>query len=249
MTTLSPRVPILWWRAFGLTRTPLLKRKFLTTLSAKSTLCIGELEPDFASKYVVLISQDEQVELEIGNQLQGDCTTTILRGMSFQGVKALPVFLARQDDLFHRPVVSQSYLAATASLTGSSQIPGNSDNGYTLRSPPELKGYTAKQHRRILYTEFGVPLHSPSILTDHKRFFRSMGQVTRGNSLFSSWMLLNGLKILQDSNICIVQATYIVTQVWVISLTATMETARSQISSTRGPTSSLKTQMTTLIRG
>lgn len=147
---------------------------------------IGELEPDFASKYFVLISRDEQVELEIGNQLQGDCTTTILRGMSFQGVKALPVFLARQDDPLHRPVVSQSYLAATASLTGSSQIPGNSDNGYTLRSPPELKGYTAKQHRRILYTEFGVPLHSPSILTDHKRFFRSMGQVTRGNSLFSS---------------------------------------------------------------
>ena len=123
---------------------------------------ISELEPDFASKYFVLISRDERVELEIGNQLQGDCTTTILRGMSFQGVKTLPVFLAHQGGPLRRPVVSESYLAATASLTGSPHIPGHSDNAYILRSPVYRQAASQNPAHRIRRSStFSVHIDGP----------------------------------------------------------------------------------------
>lgn len=60
-----------------------------------------------------------------------------------------------------------------------------SDNALTVSPNQEIsdfKGYTAKQHRRILYVEYAHPLDAPDILTDHQLFFTSLRQVTRGIS-------------------------------------------------------------------
>ncbi|KAK7680258.1 hypothetical protein QCA50_016767 [Cerrena zonata] len=135
---------------------------------------IGQIEPDFASKYFIQIKQDERVQIEVNNQLQDDCTSTIVRGHVIPaGVKALPVSqLALHGSPTH----------ATGPLTDFFQ----SERSQFPHTPLLFKGYTAKQHRRILYAEYGTPLSSSEILADHKRFFTSLSQGLVGLKLLYS---------------------------------------------------------------
>ena len=137
--------------------------------------------------------------MKVGNldSLQADTTATILRG------SALPT---HANALRMTPLPSHDTRRASA-IEGSLDRPqsrarGSIPNGIPSTGSKAQKSaaitsltlkplaFCAKQHRRILYQDYGQALDNDEAVLDHKRWFTSLAKVAAGKKLYQILLAL-----------------------------------------------------------
>lgn len=139
---------------------------------------VGPFEPNFAKNHFILIEQDKRVKIRICDQLKDDCTSAILRGQ-VPPPKDTAVLLVSRKDAINAGLIKDSSNGNSGLFINFPPNPYRI-GGQCVLSDPIFEGVTARQHRRILYSEYGVSLYSPTILTNHKKFLTSLAQVSKG---------------------------------------------------------------------
>lgn len=142
---------------------------------------VATVDRNLVADYFIEILADVLVKTtNSAGEQKGDCTSTIFQGdLPLHESKALSVsqILKTSGNARVASTLQGSSASASGSPIGSFQNPTKEHKVLHFK-PLQFKGCTAKQHRRILYAECGEPLGK--ILSDHKRFLTSLGNVAKG---------------------------------------------------------------------
>ena len=170
--------------------------KKLNTVHPTTETDRKSIEKLFAEHFVT-IEVDEVVKVGNLDSLQADTTATILRG------SALPT---HANALRMTPLPSHDTRRASA-IEGSLDRPqsrarGSIPNGIPSTGSKAQKSaaitsltlkplaFCAKQHRRILYQDYGQALDNDEAVLDHKRWFTSLAKVAAGKKLYQILLAL-----------------------------------------------------------
>ena len=170
--------------------------KKLNTVHPTTETDRKSIEKLFAEHFVT-IEVDEVVKVGNLDSLQADTTATILR------VSALPT---HANALRMTPLPSHDTRRASA-IEGSLDRPqsrarGSIPNGIPSTGSKAQKSaaitsltlkplaFCAKQHRRILYQDYGQALDNDEAVLDHKRWFTSLAKVAAGKKLYQILLAL-----------------------------------------------------------
>lgn len=148
-----------------------------------------EKAKELVAKHFVGIKMDEIVQVGDFGLSKTDTTATILRDSDLP-TEANALRLAEEKSSSHDP-------NRTTSTTGSLPQPergppgSSSDRTHLHRSMANLKisghpcavqrgAVSAKQHRRILYADYGQPVDAEDVMLNHKKYFNSLSKVAQG---------------------------------------------------------------------
>lgn len=136
---------------------------------------VATVDPALAADHFIEIMADVRVETtNPSGEQEGDCTSDIFRGIlpsrGSRGISVSQLSETAENGMFNISYSQRPYPEASPA--------------HLERKNPQFKGCTAKQHRRILYAEYGKPLHE--ILCDHEKLFRSLGGIGKGKIFVSS---------------------------------------------------------------
>ena len=148
---------------------------------------VGPEEEEVVEKLVgehfVSIGVDEVVQIgdtADDGSLEDDTTATILHGLGLpMEANALRMTKAGLETRMHHGYGAPRSVSAQSDLNSGLAQLNLSEDGLLPLKPRAL---VSKQHRRILYSEYGRPLDHAEIMLKHNLYFKSLAKAVTGES-------------------------------------------------------------------